>query len=48
MDNTSHQSKVVPAPVLVILCLGAAWLAHHFYPVRFLPTLGVVAPILAI
>jgi protein-S-isoprenylcysteine O-methyltransferase Ste14 len=48
MDSAARQKGIVPAPVIVVFCLGGAWLAHHFYPVRVLPDLGVAAPILAI
>src|SRR5512140_511564 len=47
MGSATRQKKIVPAPVLVVFCLGGAWLAHHFYPIRVLPDLGVAAPILA-
>ncbi len=47
MDSAPRQKKIVPAPLLVVFCLGGGWLAHHFYPVPFLPDLGVAAPVLA-
>ena len=47
MDGAPRQKKIVPAPLLVVFCLGGGWLAHHFYPVRFLPDLGVAAAVLA-
>jgi len=47
MDNALRQKKIVPAPLLVVFCLGGGWVAHHFHPVHFLPDLGIVAPILA-
>jgi protein-S-isoprenylcysteine O-methyltransferase Ste14 len=47
MDSVPRQKKIVPAPLLVVFCLGGGWLAHHFYPVRFLPGLGIAAPVLA-
>lgn len=47
MDSAPRQQKIVPAPLLVVFCLGGGWVGHHFYPVHFLPNLGVAAPILA-
>jgi protein-S-isoprenylcysteine O-methyltransferase Ste14 len=47
MASAERQSRSVPAPLLVVFCLGAGWTAHHFYPRPFLPDLGVLAPALA-
>ncbi len=32
--------RVSPAPIVVIGCFGAGWLAHRLRPIRFLPDLG--------
>ncbi len=47
MDNAPRQKRIIPAPLLVLFCLGGGWVAHHFYPVHLLPDLGVTAPIVA-
>ena len=41
MEDTQIQKKIVPAPILVVLCLGAGWAAHHFDRRPFLPDLPV-------
>ena len=38
--NGEKPARVVPAPLLVVGCLGAGWLAHRLWPIRFLPDLG--------
>jgi len=45
MDGAARHERIVPAPLIVLLCLGAGALAHHFFPIRFLPGPGVVAPV---
>jgi protein-S-isoprenylcysteine O-methyltransferase Ste14 len=42
MNNAKRQKKVVPAPLVVVFCIGVGFLAHHFYPVSFLPKVGIV------
>jgi protein-S-isoprenylcysteine O-methyltransferase Ste14 len=46
MNSADRQSKVVPAPLLVLFCLGAGWLAHYLHPLRLLPDLGVAGPLI--
>lgn len=41
VGGTQIQKKIVPAPILVVLCLGAGWAAHHFDRRPFLPELPV-------
>ena len=46
MDRPTRPNKIVPAPLLVVLCLGGGWVGHHLHPVHVLPDLGIAAPIL--
>ncbi len=46
MGSATRQKRIVPAPLLVVFCLGGGWVAHHIHPVHFLPDLGIAAPIL--
>ena len=43
--EAGHPERVVPAPLLVVACLGAGWAAHRWRPVRFLPGSGVAGPV---
>jgi protein-S-isoprenylcysteine O-methyltransferase Ste14 len=45
MDRAERPSRVVPAPLLVLGCLGAGWIGHRLLPVRFLPDIGVAGPL---
>lgn len=45
MESTKRQGWVVPAPLLVLGCLGAGWTAHRLRPIHFLPDLGVAGPV---
>ena len=38
--NGSRRQRQVPAPIVVVGCFGAAWLAHRLRPIRFLPDSG--------
>ncbi len=42
--EADRRGRVVPAPLLVLACLGGGWVAHRLRPVRFLPDLGVAGP----
>ena len=41
----STRKRVVPAPIVVVGCFVAGWLAHRLRPIRFLPDLGVWATV---
>ena len=45
MDSAERQGRVVPAPLLVLGCLGLGWVGHRLYPVHFLPDVGVAGPL---
>ncbi len=45
MDSPERQRKVVPAPLLVLACLGAGWMVHRLRPAHFLPDLGIADPV---
>lgn len=43
--DAGRQGRVVPPPLLVLVCLGGGWVAHRLRPVRFLPDLGAAGPV---
>ena len=43
-NEADRQGRMVPPPLLVLVCLGGGWVAHRLRPVRFLPDLGAVGP----
>jgi protein-S-isoprenylcysteine O-methyltransferase Ste14 len=45
MNEADRQGRVVPPPLLVLVCLGGGWVAHRLRPVRFLPDLGAAGPV---
>jgi protein-S-isoprenylcysteine O-methyltransferase Ste14 len=41
MSEAERQSKVVPAPILVLASVVIALVAHRLFPIHFLPPLGI-------
>ncbi len=48
MDSAKPKKKVIPAPLVVAICIGVGLSVHHFRPVSFLPELGIVNPLAGI
>lgn len=42
MNSAKPQKKVIPAPLVVVFCIGVGFFVHHLRPISFLPELGIV------